>query len=72
MLLNHPTLVIALACVINALVFVMFNTSDKSTGSNRPIVTIVKVLMANAVALGCLFLAFGENKPDVYLDPVNF
>lgn len=72
MLLNHPALVVALACVANALVFAVFNTNNAATKDKRPMVTILKVLAANAVALGCLFIAFGESRPEIYHDPVNF
>lgn len=71
MLLNHPVIVVALACAINALVFVMFNSPNTTPNDNK-IATIAKVLAANAIALGCLFMAFGENRPDIYVDPVNF
>jgi hypothetical protein len=73
MLLNHPLLVVALACVANALVFAIFNDGQQShPPKEKPILTILKVLALNAVALGGLFVMFGESRPEIYMDPVNF
>ena len=78
MLLNHPLLVVALACVANAFVFAIFNNNQQqqqfssSPTKEKPILTIVKVLALNAMALGGLFVMFGESRPEIYMDPVNF
>ncbi len=72
MLLNHPTLVVALACVANVLVFAFFNSSDSTKLKDKPILTLLKVLGVNVIVLSGLFIVFGESRPEIYNDPVNF
>ncbi len=69
MLLNHRHVVSVLAAAVAMLVFVAFRKDDDSD-AKKAMGTLLKVFVVNFAAVSCLFLAFGEERMEVYSGPM--
>lgn len=77
MLLKNHHLVIFAAALANVAIMTMFCATTQPTSPNKNTTTTIipsaaKAFLLNLVALYCLFIAFGENKLEVYTGPVGF